>query len=403
MVRPNQVSAAEIPEGHWDVAVVGAGPAGSTAALHLARAGRSVLLLDKASFPREKVCGDGLIADALAALRRADLYDAVREAGHTVTRARVVSPSRVELEVPGECVTLRRERLDAILADGAQRAGACFARGSVRSLEPREGLVRLDLAEPPKASLTARAVLLATGADLGLLKPLGLVEREAPDALAMRHYVRSDLLLEELVFSFDRSVLPGYAWIFPMGGGEFNVGCGVFRSSRGAETVNLKETLEAFVRSFPLAGELMASGEPLSPLRGARLRCGLSGTKAAALPGVLLAGEAAGTTFPFSGEGIGKAMETGELAARALHEALGDGDPSSAGPRYQALLDGLRPKYRAYEAAERWMGRAWLADLVFRRARSSPYLQRSLAGLANETVDPRDVFSPKGLLRSLLE
>ncbi len=365
----------DIPDRPWDVLVIGAGPAGSTAALHLARLGHSVLMADKAGFPREKVCGDGLITDSLNCLKRAGLYEEVSAAGHALSRAVVFSPSRVELEVEGECITLKRIRLDEILARGAVDGGAVFCKAAVTGLEADGAGVAALLDGGAGPEVHARVALVATGADVGLLKGLGMVERQASSAFALRCYVRSALPLDRLVFTYDRSILPGYAWIFPLGDGEFNVGCGIFNVRQGREKVNLKRAFQSFVAEFPLARELMRVGEPLSPLRGAMLRCGLSGSGPSASPQVLAIGECMGTTFPFSGEGIGKAMETGEMAAGAVHEALVSGDLQGLSGFLEDVRRSLHPKYVAYEAAEKWLARPWLKDLVFRRARRSRFLR----------------------------
>src|SRR6185295_13891760 len=114
-----QFSVLDLPDREWDVVVVGAGPAGATAAAHLARAGRDVLLVDRARFPRDKVCGDALIPDAIGALDRLGALDAVRQRGQSIAATGVFSPSRIEFEVPGRFITLKRVHLDAIVAERA--------------------------------------------------------------------------------------------------------------------------------------------------------------------------------------------------------------------------------------------------------------------------------------------
>jgi geranylgeranyl reductase family protein len=376
--------------------VAGAGPAGSIAALHLARRGFAVLLLDRAAFPREKVCGDGLITDALRALRRAGLYEEVAAAGHRVGLATAYSPAHIAVDVPGEVLTLRRLRLDAILASGAARAGARFVRGAVTSAEPREDRVRLGL-EGLSGPVEARFLLIATGAGLSLQKELGMVLRPEPSAFALRGYVRSEVTLDRLLFAFDRSLAPGYGWIFPLGGGEFNVGVGRPAWAAGS----IRAGFDRFLEQFPPARELMASGRLLGPPKGAMLRMGLTGSVPSNHPRVLAVGEGVGTTFPFSGEGVGKAMESAEIAAEAVGEALETGDLGAV-RRYPEVLERrLRPRYHGYAMAERWVGRPWLCDLIFRRARKSAWMQEALRGLAEETVDPREVFSWRGFWKSL--
>ncbi len=380
----------------WDAAVVGAGPAGSIAAVHLAKRGCEVVLLDRARFPREKVCGDGLISDALRALQRAGLYEEVAAAAHRLELATAYSPSRIAVDVPGEAMTLKRLHLDTILASGAVGGGARFVQGAVTSVEPGPDSARLAV-EGVSDPLEARFVLLATGADLSLPKGLGMVQRATPSAFAVRAYVRSDMALDRLVFAFDRALVPGYGWIFPLGGGEFNVGVGRPASAKGT----IRQGFDCFLKEFPPARELMASGRLLGPPKGAMLRVGLTGTVPSVHNRILAIGETVGTTFPFSGEGIGKAMESAEIAADAVYEALRSGDTAPV-RRYPEALEGrLRPRYHGYSMAEGWVGRPWLCDLIFRRARKSRWMQEALRRLAEETVDPREVFSWRGLWRSL--
>lgn len=385
-------------ERRWDAIVIGAGPSGSMAAFHLASRGHRVLLVDRQAFPREKVCGDALIPDALACLRRAGLWQEVRAAGFVPSSAVVYSPSRFRVVIPGEYLTLKREALDDLLARAAVRAGAQFVLGSAKDVRPAGASgVEVAFGEDPR-TFQARIVLLATGADVSLPGKAGLLVEPSPSAFAMRCYVRSPLDLDQLVITYDRTTLPGYAWVFPMGGGEFNVGCGV-ATSGGVPPVNLKAAFQRVAQEFPVARDLMAQATASTPLKGARLRCGLSGTRPLGQGPVMAAGEAIGATFPYTGEGIGKAMETGEMAAELIHEALDAGDEASLGLYPVRLERSLRPRYRAYELAERWFSRPWLNDWVVRRASGSARIRTRLAEIFSERADPDSVFSTWGMVR----
>jgi flavin-dependent dehydrogenase len=224
------------------------------------------------------------------------------------------------------------------------------------------------------------------------------VRRQAPSAHALRCYVRSRHPLDRLVISYDRSILPGYAWIFPLPGGEFNVGCGVpYHEGR---SLNLRRIFERFVREFPPAVELMREAEGVSPLRGAMLRCDLEGVRPRAAGRVLFAGETIGSTFSLTGEGIGKAMETGELAAELTHESLRTGRLEPLAAFETRLRRDVAPRFRAYRIAERWLSTPRLVDLFAQRIRASSFLRAGVAGIVDESVDPRTVFSLGGLARS---
>ncbi len=402
-IESKQTAISNAEKGLWDAAVIGAGPAGGIAALHLAAKGHSVLLLDRKRFPREKVCGDGLIADSLGALERAGLKQAVTERGYSTTKGSVYSPSRIEMTVPGEYITLRRIVLDTIITNVAVDKGAVFVRGDVGEFETEpDGSVTITLRNEAK-KIRARTALVATGCSLNLIKKHGMVRRRRPSAVAIRRYVRSLEEIDTMIVSFDRSIVPGYCWVFPMKDNWYNVGCGVAFRNSPRDKVDLKHLYRTFAHEFPPMKEIMASLEEQTPLRGAPLRTGLQGAEPVGPGNVLAIGETVGTTFPFTGEGIGKAMETAEIAAGTVHKALESGDFSAYKNFARLLNDRLSDKYIGYKIAENWLAMPWLNDFVTKRVNASRYLHDAIIGVITETVDPRTVFSLKGILASFFK
>lgn len=312
-----------------DVLVVGAGPAGSACAQLLARAGVHTVLVDAQAFPRDKVCGDGLIPDAHAALQRLGVYDEVMAQAQRVRHVGCVGPRGGRIDVPGRLAVLPRRQLDHIICRAAVRAGAAL-HAPVRFEAPllqgdRVVGARLKVADATH-ELRARQVVLATGAVPQALIAAGLCERRTPSAVALRGYVRHPGMSEritELEVVWHKRLSKGYGWIFPCRDGVFNVGVGLIHSHAkqvdGRQTmqdVNLREMFATFCEVYTPARELMRGGTLVGELKGAPLRCSLSGARLTRA-GMLVTGEAAGSTYAFSGEGIGKAMETGMLAARA--------------------------------------------------------------------------------------
>jgi flavin-dependent dehydrogenase len=207
-----QPEASSIPDRLWDVVVVGAGPAGAVAAAHLAANRHRLLLLDRNKFPREKICGDGLLPDALRCLDAIGVGEIVRAAGYKVSASVFVSPSRNEAEIPGEYLTIKRSLLDMIVAQKAVDNGAVFACGEVKQLAiGPDGRVSFTIRGSEKR-IRARIGILATGVNIRLFQKLNWAAREKPSGIAMRCYVRSSLVHDRLVISFfshNRRTVPG--------------------------------------------------------------------------------------------------------------------------------------------------------------------------------------------------
>jgi flavin-dependent dehydrogenase len=145
----------------------------------------------------------------------------------------------------------------------------------------------------------------------------------------------------------------------------------------------------------------MGGATSVTKFKGAQIRCSLRGVTPRK-ERILLCGETLGATFPFTGEGIGKAMETGELAAQAIHSALVEGTEEPLAT-YEEGLTSLRRRYDAYEAAEKARRYPLLWDLVAWRASRSLYLRALIEGIVDETTDPRRLFSPLTLVRSFTQ
>ena len=388
-----------------DALVIGAGPAGSAAAITLAGAGRDVVMVDRAAFPRDKVCGDALIPDALKALARLGLREAVLRCSRVLDGVRVYAPDGQFVDVSGECACIPRLTVDEVLRSAAVKAGARFLPNvDVKgALVDGERVVGADLGA---SELRADVTLLATGAAAEPLKRFGVCHRIAPSATAARIYVRTDEAFareaRHLCISYDAAICPGYGWIFPGPDATFNVGVGFFYDGKARpqarlsdRKLNTRELLHRFLDTFPPAKDLMSRAIDITELKGAPLRTALCGS-ALARPGLLVVGEAAGLTYSFSGEGIGKALESGIIAAETI--LRGDGAETYAA-RIRAAFG---PRFRGYKLAQDWLARPRLANFLARRARKSPFVRRELSGLFQETSDPRRLFSAAGMLRSFV-
>ncbi len=323
-----------------DVAVVGSGPAGSAAALVLARAGARVALVDKASFPRDKACGDIVGPRGLRVLSELGLdRPAGRDVGDVLvmgpTGRRVRLPSVEGLTYPGHGTAITRVEFDAFLRDAAVMAGAMPVRG--RAEEPLWDGGRIDgyrLAGGQR--IHADFVIGADGATSHVARSAGLVdEKKALWGFAVRSYVSTSVELPLIVFwePAPWRAVPGYGWVFPGPGGGANVGFGLATLSDRTAGTRAARAFPHFLEHLSRHGFLAEApdrsvGRPL----GGWLKMGLIGTKPAA-GRVLLIGDAAGLVNPLQGEGIAQALGSGRLAAEAIV-----GAPADAAGRYRTSL-----------------------------------------------------------------
>ncbi|WP_040337607.1 NAD(P)/FAD-dependent oxidoreductase [Candidatus Blastococcus massiliensis] len=336
---------------HWDVVVVGAGPAGSAAALAARRAapGTRVLLLDRADFPRDKVCGDGIAPEALDVLGRLGLDQATLTEGFApAPRLRLRSPggAAVERAMRRPAHVVPRQVLDARILAAALAAGAQLRRHQVRTLTVHPELVEID------GTLTAGVVVGADGAESVVRRRLGVAPNR-PDrmAVALRGYA-PELPGQEgvQVIATTEQRWPAYAWSFPLGDGRANVGYGELVSG-GASRAALTEGLHRLLPGAAPEG-LRAHRLPLSTQRP-RQPDGR----------VLLAGDAASLINPLTGEGIFYAVLSGALAGAAgVHGA-------AAGRAYRTALRRRLGRHLRHSSAASALSR-WprVMDAAFRAA-----------------------------------
>ncbi|MDP9399160.1 MAG: geranylgeranyl reductase family protein [Actinomycetota bacterium] len=371
MNAPSRPAAAGSAPADADVVVVGAGPAGSATAYHLAQAGLDVLLLEKTSFPREKVCGDGLTPRAVRSLVRMGI-DTRPGAGWLHNRGlRILGGGhRLELEWPElasyPSYGLVRPRIDfdQLLASQAQKAGVRLYEGTTVTapvLDERSGRVvgvSTRAAGDGGAERTYRAplVVAADGNSARLGLSLGLRKRDdRPMGVAVRTYYRTprsyDDWLESWLELWDSSsgapkLLPGYGWVFGMGDGTSNVGLGILNTSTAFQNVDYRLLLRRWLDATPEEWGFR-EGNRTAPVRGAALPMGFNRTPHYTR-GVLLVGDAGGMVNPFNGEGIAYALESGELAADVVTQALARRRDAERERALQAYPQALRDAYGGY-------------------------------------------------------
>lgn len=394
----------------YDVVIVGAGPAGGTAAYHCAAAGLRTLLVDRKPFPRVKVCGDGLTPRALRALARMD-PSMVSEKWPRIEGIRfVLGRENGDLLFTHEPppftfgAVVPRLVLDDNIRRAAAVAGAEFRDAtSVTALAfDRAGDVNgvWLAASDGQIFCPSRLTILADGAHGRLARQIqgNGAASQRYRGLAVRQYVEG---VSELAPFFEvrplstssGSRLEGYAWIFPVGPGIANVGLGVLNRSRPLEGESLGDLFGDFLHDLERTDARFAQAVPAGPLEGGTLSTSM--TDPFALPrGVFCVGDAAGLVNPFTGEGIAAALESGELAARTAILDLNAARGSSSGRPYARSL--VRTYSRQWRLRSSTRHLSWLLSLPppngqNRLGRILPAL-RALA--LDETPAPRPGIGP---------
>lgn len=404
----------------YDVIVVGAGPAGVSTALYARRRGLSVLLVDKRHFPRDKVCGDGVAGRAVDHLRALGLLDEVRAAAHEPVAAAILgAPSgaeaRFDLTAGGAreapYLICCREVFDDVLVRAARREVDVLEGWAVDDIlrAPDGGVrgIRCRGERDEEREIATRVVVGADGFNSIVARRLGLYRYDRRRWIAAtRQYVRGlDVPPQTVQIHFVDDTLPGYFWIFPAANGTANVGVGSGHAAlerRGGlrrmhERVVSSDRFQNMFATATDASEIRGWNLPTPDRR--RTVCG---------DGFLLVGDAAGLVDPFTGEGIGSAMASGDVAARTIADALHRADAGHVNlSGYAPLLwEELDEKEFALHYKLRALARhRALIDLVVGRAAKHTKTLDWLARMTYEAdgiEQKRALLSPLTYLRLLL-
>ena len=392
-----------------DVIVVGAGPSGATTAYHLAQAGVNVLMLEKARFPRDKVCGDGLTPRAVKSLVAMGV-DVSPEAGWLRNKGLRVIGAGMRLELPwpelgsypGYGLVRPRSSLDETLARRAQAAGAKLLEGVtvtgavlddhgvIKGVKTRTGN------NDPERSMLAPIVVAADGNSSRLAVSMGLAKRDdRPLGVAVRTYYKSprhdDDYLESWLDLWDGDrLLPGYGWIFGMGDGTSNVGLGLLNTSEAFRNTDYRSLLRRWLKSMPEEWGYIEENQT-EPVRGAALPMAFNRTPHY-YRGLLLAGDAAGMVNPFNGEGIAYAMESGEILARVIAQAVARSTRAERERVLRSYPVALQQSYGGYYTLGRLfvqlIGKPKLMRYATKHGMSRPALMRFALKLMANLTDP---------------
>jgi geranylgeranyl reductase family protein len=385
-----------------DVAIVGGGPAGAAAAIRLARQGRDVVLVDRATFPREKICGDGLTAGALRHLEELGLDPAAVPSWKRVEDVVVRSPSGHEATFPlprgsgAYGVVARRIDLDAALLDQARAAGVRVHDGHALT-GAQERPDRVVLQVDGFGAMSARYAVGADGMWSPLRKHLGVATPGyRGEWHAFRQYFTEvgPRAATDLHVWFEPDLLPGYAWSFPLPGGGANVGFGIQRTGGKVARIQDMKALWPDLLARPhVAAVLGPTARPEAPHRAWPIPARIDDV-VLTTPRTLFVGDAAAATDPMTGEGIGQALLTGALAAEAIADGGLDADRvrSSYERRVRAaLVADHRMSLLLVRALRHRKG----ARAAVRIAGATPWTRRSFARWLFEDYPRSVVTTPR--------
>ncbi|HVL05381.1 MAG TPA: geranylgeranyl reductase family protein [Acidimicrobiales bacterium] len=387
-----------------EVVVVGGGPAGAAAAITVARAGRPVLLVDKARFPRDKCCGDGLTADALRQLEALGLRPDSVPDWQPVHEVFVRSPvgRTVSFPLPGDglyAVVAPRAELDAALLDVARAAGVKVADGhALTGARAVAGGLELDV--DGLGTVTTPYAIGADGAWSPLRKALGANQ---PGYLGDWHAFRQYFsgvgpAAAGLWIWFEPDLLPGYAWSFPLPGGRANVGFGIRRDA-GIPIREMKDMWPELLARPAVRDVLGASAVPEGvhkawpiPARVDKMPLTAGGGRA------LFVGDAACATDPMTGEGIAQALLTGRRAAEAV---IAGGD---AARTYERVVEHeLFADHRLARLLSRALSHRKGVRIALRVAGSSDWTRRNFGRWLFEDYPRAAVMTPSRWHRGMFK
>ncbi|MBI3029967.1 MAG: NAD(P)/FAD-dependent oxidoreductase [Candidatus Rokubacteria bacterium] len=394
-----------------DVIVVGAGPAGSAAAILLAEYGHSVLLLDKAAFPRPKICGEYLSPEASRILDRLGVLKTVDAAAVPLRGMRITVPDgtvlagRYPTEGPyrgyrDHALAISRLGLDQILVERVKALPVDVReRHRVEDLLVEgDRVVGVRAVGPDGVALDVRSPLVvgADGRQSLVARRLDLMEAHPLRRMALIAYVEG---VDDFGDSGEIYVdPPDYAILNPVAAGVVSLSLVVPLAHAAPFSGRLETFFHARLKQLDRLRPRIAAMRPLGPVMAlGPLAYRVRPPRHA---GVLLVGDAAGFYDPFTGEGIYTALRSAELAAEIAHGALARGNCSQAAlaPYWRARRDAFRDKERVTRILQAVIARRWLANLVARRLARRPDLLSLLMGVIGDFIPPRALLSPRLLL-----
>lgn len=409
--------------GKEQVCIIGAGPAGCSAALQLDRMGIPSVLIDKSTFPRDKTCGDALSSKVLTILKRIDpdIFERFLslENRQDTWGIRMVAPNQSTLDLPfrwnydplvddAPGAVLSRYEFDEFLIGEVRKSPNIVFREDleIRELERKQGAFALKDKKGEEV-LSTPLLLLANGANSPFTRQLaGIKKDNRYFAGGVRAYFENvggfhpDGFIE---LHFLKEFIPGYFWIFPMKGNRANVGLGLTTDLISKRKINLRKNLEDIVRHYPGIRERFAEAKMISVVQGHPLPLGSKRYRISG-DGFMLLGDAGHLIDPLTGEGVGHALYSGWIAAEQVGRCLelNRFDAKELLNYDQRIHKVIGKEMRLSYQMQRLMHFQPLVNGLFRRIESSEKLQIFLSRMYTDLEIRKKLVNPYFLLKMLL-
>jgi geranylgeranyl reductase family protein len=402
----------------YDIIIVGAGPAGSAAALYAARNGLKTLLVDKESFPRDKICGDALSGKSVTILRELDLLEQTQKLpGAHIQSIVFSSPDhasfRIDLKktslkkVPKGFV-IRRKNFDAFMYNEAKQVATSLENFTVTDLIFEDGYVKgikgTEKGLEDEQSYYSNIILGADGYKSVVARKLGLYEHDPKHwVVALRCYYKNVAdLTDQIELHYVDEVIPGYFWIFPLEDGYANVGIGMLHEYIKKQNIDLKQALQDSINSEYFR-DRFRNAEPMEIPIGWNLPVGSKRRKSYA-NGAMLLGDAAGLIDPFTGEGIGNAFYSAKYAIQTAKEAIEQKDYSEQFLAHfeDQLWDAIGNELKVSTKLQKIGRYRLLLNFVINKASRNEEVSNIIAGMLANEVPRKRLANPLFYLKLLL-
>ena len=397
----------------FDVIVIGGGPSGSSCASFLSKAGKKVLLLDRAKFPREKVCGDGISGRSVSVLKELGILNNFKSAEHEdMFGVTFSSPNGVVVPIPAKAdispgFVCRREVFDNVIFQHAKSLCTKTIEGFFVQDLIRDGLKVVGVKgmyEGKLMEFNAKIIVGADGAAGITARKLGaLNDDEAHQCSGIRCYYEGvEGMGDKIELHFVKESIPGYFWIFPLPGKRANIGLCMMVRDLKKKKANLQKIMFDIIENNPTFKSRFEKSKRVTDVKSWLLPYATKKVKAAG-DGYVLIGDAASLIDPFTGEGIGNALTSGKIAAKIIIEALNENDFSEKKlSQYEReLFDLIAGEVNSNYRMQKLSSSPFFLNMVIGRAAKSNYVKGVISDALLNPHDHAKLVDPLFLLKAI--